>query len=105
MGLFHHVLIYMVDLHLFLPVLPEHGGLLHVLPLTVHLIFFGWTSRWDHSKMFLLFEFCCGTPPSCIKVGGWWVGGLEQFSVSPRIGQTILTYLDSKNLSVAQSIF
>ena len=45
--------------------------------------------------MFLLFEYCCGTPPSCLKVmgwvvgGGWWVGGgggggLEQFSVSPR---------------------
>mgnify|MGYP001260466181 CR=1 FL=1 len=37
--------------------------------------------------MFLLFVFCCGTPPSCLKVGGWVVvvgGGLEQFSVSPR---------------------
>ena len=40
--------------------------------------------------MFLLFEFCCGTPPSCLKVMGWVVvvggggGGLEQFSVSPR---------------------
>ena len=43
--------------------------------------------------MFLLIKFCCGTPPSCLKVmgwvvGGWWVvgggGGLEQFSVSPR---------------------
>ena len=44
--------------------------------------------------MFLLFEFCCGTPPSCLNVvgGGWWWwwvwvggdGGLEQFSVSPR---------------------
>ena len=38
--------------------------------------------------MFLLIEFCCGTPPSCLKVMGWWwwvvvVGGLEQFSVSP----------------------
>ena len=22
--------------------------------------------------MFLLFEFVCGTPPSCLKVGGWW---------------------------------
>ena len=22
--------------------------------------------------MFVLFEFCCGTPPSCLK-GGWWV--------------------------------
>ena len=38
--------------------------------------------------MFLLFVFCCGTPPSCLKVMGWVVGGggggLEQFSVSPR---------------------
>ena len=38
--------------------------------------------------MFLLFEFFCGTPPSCLKVRGGWVvvvvGGLEQFSVSPR---------------------
>ena len=38
--------------------------------------------------MFLLFEFCCGTPPSCLKVmGGGWVGGgggLQHFSVSPR---------------------
>jgi len=33
--------------------------------------------------MFLLTEFCCETPPSCIKVGGW-VGGLQHFSVSPR---------------------
>ena len=22
--------------------------------------------------MFLLFEYCCGTPPSCSKVRGWW---------------------------------
>ena len=37
--------------------------------------------------MFLLFEFCCGTLPSCLKVRGRVVvvgGGLEQFSVSPR---------------------
>ena len=55
----HHVLIYMVDLYLVLPalnslpqmfnfensatskiddVITEHGGLLHVLPLAVHLI-------------------------------------------------------------------
>ena len=38
-------------------------------------------SRWiffgagDHSKMFLLFEFCCGTPPSCLKVMGGGGGG------------------------------
>ena len=35
--------------------------------------------------MFLVFEFVCGTPPSCLKVGGWVVvGGLPHFSVSPR---------------------
>ena len=46
--------------------------------------------------MFLLIEFCCGTPPSCLKVmggwaevvggGGWLVGVLEQFSVSKPLG-------------------
>ena len=57
--------------------------------------FFWWTSREDHSRMFLLFEFCCETPPSCLKVRGWvepesmwWsqslCGGLQHFSVSPR---------------------
>ena len=50
----------------------EHGGLTHVLPLAVKLEFFCWTSTGDHSKMFLLFELCCGTPPSCLKVIGWW---------------------------------
>ena len=35
-------------------------------------IFFWWTSTGDHSKMFLLFEYCCGTPPSCLKVMGGW---------------------------------
>ena len=34
--------------------------------------------------MFLVFEFVCGTPPSCLKVMGWVVGGLQHFSVSPR---------------------
>ena len=46
--------------------------------------------------MFLLIVFCCGTPPSCLKVRGWVVvvvvdggdggdgGCLEQSSVSPR---------------------
>ena len=29
----------------------------------------------DHSKMFLVFEFVCGTPPSCLKVRGWVVVG------------------------------
>ena len=65
-------------------ILFEHVGLLHVLPLVVHLKFFGWTSTGDHSKIFLLFEFLCGIPPSCLKVKGWWVvGGLQHFSVSP----------------------
>ena len=41
----------------------EHGGLLHVLPLTVHL----------DSETFLFFRFVCGTPPSCSKVKGGWV--------------------------------
>ena len=70
----------------------DYGGLPHVLPLAVHLKF--WTNfrtnSVDHSKNFLLFEFCCGTPPSCLKVRGWVVvvvvggGGLQHFSVSPR---------------------
>ena len=30
--------------------------------------------------MFLLFEFVCGTPPSCLKVGGW-VGGWVAYSI------------------------
>ena len=35
--------------------------------------------------MFLLFEFCCGTLPSCLKVKGWVGGdGLQHLSVSPR---------------------
>ena len=34
--------------------------------------------------MFLLFEFVCGTPPSCLKVrGGGWVSCLQDFSLSP----------------------
>ena len=32
--------------------------------------FFCWTSRGDHSEPFLLFEFYCGTPSSCLKVRG-----------------------------------
>ena len=46
-GLFHHVLVYMVDLHLVLPtnnkfedVLLDHDGLPHVLPLAVQVEFF-----------------------------------------------------------------
>ena len=34
--------------------------------------------------MFLLFEFCCGTPPLCLKVMVGGGGGLQDFSVSPR---------------------
>ena len=99
MGLFQHVLVYMGDLNLVHTalnlsnldagnengatskiddVLTGHGGLPHILPLAVHLRFFCWLSRGDHSKMFLLFEFCCGTPPLCLKVmvgGGWWPTG------------------------------
>ena len=57
-------------------VLTEHGGLLHVLPLAVHLRFFCWTILGgDHSEPFLLFEFFCGTLPSCFKVMGWGGGG------------------------------
>ena len=102
MGLFHHAFstsftefVYFGCWHFdngatsnFADVLLEHGGLPHVLPLAVYLNVLGWTSRGDHSKMFLLFEFVCGTPP-CLKVRGgcgWvggWVGGLQHFSVSP----------------------
>ena len=54
-------------------VLLELGGLPHVLPLAVQLDFTEVLKyRGDYSKMFLLFEYCCGTPPSC----------LEHFSVS-----------------------
>ena len=65
-------------------VLAEYGGLLHVLPLAVHL-----TSRVDHFSPFLFSKLFCGTPPSRLKVIGWWVvvvggvGGLQDFSVSP----------------------
>ena len=31
-------------------------------------------SRGEHSEPFLLFEFFCGTPPSCLKVMGWGGG-------------------------------
>ena len=41
-------------------VLTERGGLLHALPLAVHLRFFCWTSRGDHSEPFLLFEIFVG---------------------------------------------
>ena len=41
----------------------------------------------DHSEPFLLLEFYCGTPLSCLKVimgGGGWVVGVQHFIVSPR---------------------
>ena len=41
-------------------VLSEDGGLLHVLPLAVHLIFFLQTSRVDHSGPFLFSELFFG---------------------------------------------
>ena len=36
--------------------------------------------------MFLVFEFVCGTPPSCSKLRGWVGrgGGLQHSSASPR---------------------
>ena len=53
----------------------EHGGLLHVLPLAVHLIILNVLTLWVF----------CGTTPSCPKdmVGGCVVGGLQHISVSP----------------------
>ena len=54
-------------------ILFEHGRLLYVLPLAVPQTSFGWMNRGYHSKMFLIFEFFCGTPPSCLKVRGWVV--------------------------------
>ena len=67
----------MVDLHLFLPVLPEHGGLLHVLSLTVPLIFL----RTSFTLRVLLWD-----PSFMVKCYWRWVGGcgLQHFSVSPR---------------------
>ena len=94
MGLFHHVLVYMGDLqlvHTALNLSTLDAGILIMMrqvslmmfslnmvdypmsfPLLSSWIFFWWTSTGDHSKMFLLFEYCCGTPPSCLKVYGWW---------------------------------
>ena len=62
-------------------VLFEHGRLLYVLPLAVHPTSLEWTSRGGHSKMFFVFEFVCGTPPSSLIVRGWVVvvGGLQHF--------------------------
>ena len=56
-------------------VLFEYGRLLDVLPLAVHPTSFGWTSRGDHSKMFLVFEFVV-----VVLV----VHGLQHFSVKPQ---------------------
>ena len=41
-----------------------------LLPSTWH--FLCWLGRGDHPESVLLFGFLCGTPPSCLKVGGWW---------------------------------
>ena len=59
-----------------LGLLAEDGGLLQVLPLPVHLKFFRQTGMGDYSETFLLSELFCGAPPSCLKVGGWVVGGI-----------------------------
>ena len=88
--LFHHVLVYMGDLHLVHPalnlstldgatrkidyVLLEHGGLPHVLPLAVHLGFFcgqveGTILRCSYSFSFIV------KPQSCLKVRGLVVVG------------------------------
>ena len=93
MGLFHNILVYMEDLHLVIPSLNlcilDAGILKMVQQVSLKMCslsmvdypmsflslstwnVFGWTSRGDHSKMFLLCEFCCGTPPSCLKVISW----------------------------------
>ena len=84
LGLFHHVLVYTGDLQLVHPALNlstlDTGILIMVqyvsliifslnmvnYPMSFLLLsswnFFCWTSTGDHSKMFLLFELCCGTP-------------------------------------------
>ena len=53
--------------------------------------------------MFILFELFCGTPPSCFKVvGWWWLGGLYDFSVSPR---PLRTKLVSVNYDFAANFY
>ena len=53
-------------------VLAEDGGLLHVLPLAVHLNFFlGRTSWVDHSGPFLLSEPFLWDPSFMLKSYGW----------------------------------
>ena len=93
--LFHHVLFNMGDLHLVLPALnlsTLNAGILimmqqvRLMMFSLNMVdysmsflllsswdFFCWTSRGDHSEPFLLFDFYCGTPPSCLKVMGGWV--------------------------------
>ena len=44
--------------------------------------FFCWTSRGDHSEPFLLFDFCRGTTPSCLKVMGGGVVVAHKILVS-----------------------
>ena len=105
--LFHYVLFNMGDLHLVLPALNLsnlNAGILimmqqvRLMMFSLNMVdyslsflllstqnFFCRTSRGDHSEPFLLFEVYCGTPPSCLKVMGWWGGGGPgDFSVSPR---------------------
>ena len=54
-------------------ILIEYGGLHHILPLTVHLKIFGWTSSGDHSiKMFFFSSFFAGHDHDG---GGWWPTG------------------------------
>ena len=99
--LFHHDLFNMGDLHLVLHALnlsTLHAGILIMMqherlmmfslvdyPMSFlslsTSVFIWWTSRGDHSRTFLLFEFCCLTPPFCLKVRV--VGGLQHCSVSP----------------------
>ena len=57
-------------------VLTEHGGLLHVLPLAVHLRLFCWPSKEDYAVPFLLFEFFfLHALELWGGVGGWGGGG------------------------------
>ena len=52
--------------------------------------FFGWMSQGDHSEPVLLLALLYQITPSCLKVIGWWGGGVGwggggpcDFSVSP----------------------
>ena len=55
------------DLHLVLPSIQDYGILIMVQQIRLMMVSL---NRVDHSKMFLLFEFCCGSTPSCLKVKG-----------------------------------